>query len=162
MQRRTGTTEPDFGTLFADWFVDEGATIPMSIVNRPLVEVELAFVLRERLVGPGVTAAEVIRATDVVLPAIEIVDTRYEGRGPRSSSTASPTPPCADVWCRGRARVASPRSTCGPSVARSARPSPASATSPSTPPDGVQRRRRRASARSLAISSSPRWRAAAE
>jgi 2-oxo-hept-3-ene-1,7-dioate hydratase len=83
MQRFVGSTEPDFGTLFDDWFVDEGSTIPMSVFNRPLVEVEIAFVLGERLRGPGVTAADVIRATDFVLPSIEIVDTRQNGRGPK-------------------------------------------------------------------------------
>lgn len=83
MQRLVGSTEPDFGTLFDDWFVDEGSTIPMSSFNRPLVEVEIAFVLGEQLSGPGVTTADVIRATDFVLPSIEIVDTRYNGRGPK-------------------------------------------------------------------------------
>jgi 2-keto-4-pentenoate hydratase len=83
MQRLVGSTEPDFGTLFDDWFVDEGSTIPMSVFNRPLVEVEIAFVLGGRLRGPGVTAADVIRATEFVVPAIEIVDTRYNGRGPK-------------------------------------------------------------------------------
>lgn len=82
MQDLVGSSEPDFGSIFDDWFVDEGATIPMSRFNRPLVEVELAFVLRDELRGPGATAADVIRATDVVLPAIEIVDTRFNGRGP--------------------------------------------------------------------------------
>jgi 2-oxo-hept-3-ene-1,7-dioate hydratase/2-keto-4-pentenoate hydratase len=81
MQRLVGSTEPDFGTLFDNWFVDEGTTLAMSQFNRPLVEVELAFVLGERLVGPGITTADVIRATDFVLPSIEIVDTRYNGRG---------------------------------------------------------------------------------
>lgn len=75
-------TEPDFGYLFDDWFIAEGATVPMSSLIRPLVEVELAFVLGDELAGPGATAADVIRATDVVLPAIEIVDTRYSERGP--------------------------------------------------------------------------------
>lgn len=81
MQRLVGSTEPDFGTLFDDWFVDEGTTLPMAQFNRPLVEVELAFVLGAQLAGPGVTTADVIRATDFVLPSIEIVDTRYNGRG---------------------------------------------------------------------------------
>jgi len=50
-------------------------------MNRPLVEVELAFVLGRELVGPSINAADVIRATDFVLPALEIVDSRYNGRG---------------------------------------------------------------------------------
>jgi 2-keto-4-pentenoate hydratase len=82
MRSLTGATEPDYGTMFDNWFVLEGSKVPRSTMNRPLVEVELAFVLREPLIGPGVNAADVIRATDFVLPAIEIVDTRQKGRGP--------------------------------------------------------------------------------
>jgi 2-oxo-hept-3-ene-1,7-dioate hydratase/2-keto-4-pentenoate hydratase len=82
MRSLWGATEPDYGTLFDDWFVPEASTIPMSCRNRPLVEVELVFVLREPLVGPAVNAADVVRATDFVLPAIEIVDSRYTERGP--------------------------------------------------------------------------------
>jgi 2-keto-4-pentenoate hydratase len=82
MRSLTGATEPDYGTMFDDWFLLEGGKVPRSRMNRPLVEVELAFVLREPLIGPSVNAADVIRATDFVLPAIEIVDTRQRGRGP--------------------------------------------------------------------------------
>jgi len=82
MRSLTGATEPDYGTMFDDWFLLEGSTVPRSTMNRPLVEVELAFVLRDALTGPGVNAADVIRATDFVLPCIEIVDTRQKGRGP--------------------------------------------------------------------------------
>jgi len=82
MRSLTGATEPDYGTMFDDWFVLEGGTVPRSRMNKPLVEVELAFVLRTPLVGPGVNAVDVIRATDFVLPCIEIVDTRQDGRGP--------------------------------------------------------------------------------
>jgi 2-oxo-hept-3-ene-1,7-dioate hydratase/2-keto-4-pentenoate hydratase len=51
-------------------------------MNRPLVEVEIAFVLKAPLDGPAVNAADVIRATDFILPAMEIVDSRQRGRGP--------------------------------------------------------------------------------
>jgi 2-keto-4-pentenoate hydratase len=82
MRSLTGATEPDYGTMFDNWFVLEGSVVSRSTMNRPLVEVELAFVLRDALPGPGVNAADVIRATDFVLPCIEIVDTRQQGRGP--------------------------------------------------------------------------------
>jgi 2-oxo-hept-3-ene-1,7-dioate hydratase/2-keto-4-pentenoate hydratase len=82
MRELTGATEPDYGTMFDDWFVLEGSTVARHRMNRPLVEVELAFVLREPLAGPGVNAVDVIRATDFVLPCIEIVDTRQKARGP--------------------------------------------------------------------------------
>jgi 2-keto-4-pentenoate hydratase len=83
MQQMSGATEPDYGTLTDDWIVPEGSTIDMSRLNRPLVEMEIAFVLKRELSGPGINAADVIRATDFVLPAIEIVDSRYRGRGPK-------------------------------------------------------------------------------
>jgi 2-oxo-hept-3-ene-1,7-dioate hydratase/2-keto-4-pentenoate hydratase len=82
MRELTGASEPDYGTMFDDWFVLEGSTVSRARMNRPLVEVELAFVLKEPLAGPGVNAVDVIRATDFVLPCIEIVDVRQKGRGP--------------------------------------------------------------------------------
>ncbi|MGZ4764417.1 MAG: 2-keto-4-pentenoate hydratase, partial [Ilumatobacteraceae bacterium] len=84
MRVLTNATEPDYGTMFDNWFVMEGSVVPRSTMNRPLVEVELAFVLKEPLQGPAITIADVIRATDFVLPSIEIVDTRQAGRGPNT------------------------------------------------------------------------------
>lgn len=88
MRSLTGATEPDYGTMFDNWFVPEGSVVPMSRLNRALVEVEIAFVLKERLQGPGINAADVIRATDFILPALEIVDTRYNARGTLVDSIA--------------------------------------------------------------------------
>jgi 2-keto-4-pentenoate hydratase len=81
MRAASNATEPDYGTLFDDWFMAEGSIIPMSRFNRPRAEVELAFVLKHELRGPCVNAADVIRATDFVLPSIEIVDSRFSRRG---------------------------------------------------------------------------------
>jgi 2-oxo-hept-3-ene-1,7-dioate hydratase/2-keto-4-pentenoate hydratase len=81
MRTLTGATEPDYGFMFDNWFVPEGSKVSRSTMNRPLVEVELAFVLKEPLRGPSINAADVIRATDFVLPALEIVDNRFNGRG---------------------------------------------------------------------------------
>jgi 2-keto-4-pentenoate hydratase len=82
MRSINNATEPDYGTMFDNWFVPEGGSVPRSKMNRPLVEVEIAFVLHDALRGPAVNAADVIRATDFVLPCIEIVDLRQKGRGP--------------------------------------------------------------------------------
>ncbi|MFN8020131.1 MAG: 2-keto-4-pentenoate hydratase [Acidimicrobiales bacterium] len=76
MQNMLGVHEPDYGHLLDDMFVDEGASIPMSRFCQPRAEIEVAFVLGQRLQGPGVTVADVVRATDYVLPSIEIVDSR--------------------------------------------------------------------------------------
>jgi 2-keto-4-pentenoate hydratase len=83
MQQQFGSSEPDYGTITDDWIVPEGSTIDMARLNRPLVEIEIAFVLGRALSGPGINAADVIAATDFVLPAIEIVDSRFRGRGPK-------------------------------------------------------------------------------
>ena len=44
MRSLTGATEPDYGTLLDNWFLDEGSRVSMSTMNRPLVEIELVFV----------------------------------------------------------------------------------------------------------------------
>src|SRR3712207_5238365 len=54
MRSASGATEPDYGTLFDDWFVPEGSVIPMSRFNRPRAEIEIAFVLKHDLEGPSV------------------------------------------------------------------------------------------------------------
>jgi 2-keto-4-pentenoate hydratase len=81
MRSLTGATEPDYGTVFDNWFLDEGTQVSMGVMNRPFVEIELAFVLRDDLGGPSVNAVDVIRATDFVLPAVEVVDSRFSRRG---------------------------------------------------------------------------------
>lgn len=69
-------SEPDFGCLLDDMAVQDGLEADSSLLLQPRVEGEIAFVLGRPLKGPGVTAAEVIRATEYVLPAVEIIDSR--------------------------------------------------------------------------------------
>jgi 2-keto-4-pentenoate hydratase len=56
--------------------VPAGGKVSTAHLLQPRVEGEVAFVLGRDLKGPGITAADVLRATDVVLPAIEIIDSR--------------------------------------------------------------------------------------
>jgi 2-keto-4-pentenoate hydratase len=97
MRQMSGATEPDFGMLFDYHFRPDGAVLHRSAFNRGVaVEIELAFALRNTLQGPGVTLAEVMRATEYVVPAIEIVDTRYQKYGSGSVVIDS----VADgAWC---------------------------------------------------------------
>jgi 2-keto-4-pentenoate hydratase len=76
MQQQLNVTEPDYGHLLSDMFVLEGTAIPAGEFCSPRVEPEVAFVLRDRLAGPGLTVADVLRATAFVLPAIEVIDSR--------------------------------------------------------------------------------------
>lgn len=76
MQRQMGVAEPDYGYLLDDMFYPEHTPVPVDRFIQPRVEPEIAFVLRSPLQGPGLTHADVIRAVDFVLPALEIIDSR--------------------------------------------------------------------------------------
>ncbi len=78
MQMASQITEPDYGTLLDDMFFDQGGDIPVNRFIAPRVEVELAFVLGRRLQGPNVNIFDVLEATEYVVPAIEIIDSRIE------------------------------------------------------------------------------------
>ena len=71
-----GVYQPDFGMLTSAMVFQEGDTIDLSQLIQPKAEAELAFVLKHDLKGPGITAMDVIRATDYVVPCFEIVDSR--------------------------------------------------------------------------------------
>ena len=77
MQISSQIDEPDYGTLLDDMFFEPG-DIPTRRFIAPRVEVELAFVLKKKLEGGGVTVDDVLDATDYVTPAIEIIDARIE------------------------------------------------------------------------------------
>jgi 2-oxo-hept-3-ene-1,7-dioate hydratase len=78
MQRSSMIDEPDFGFILDDQTIADGAKVNRADYCKPRVEVELAFVLGKRLSGPGVGLADVLRATEYVIPAIEIVDARIQ------------------------------------------------------------------------------------
>jgi 2-oxo-hept-3-ene-1,7-dioate hydratase len=78
MQLASQITEPDYGTLFDPMFIAEGSDIPANRFIVPRVEVELAFILKADLKGPKLTIYDVLKATDYVTPAIEIIDARIE------------------------------------------------------------------------------------
>lgn len=78
MQRSSNVTEPDFGTLLDDMLFVDGQDIPINRFIEPRVEVELAFILGKPLKGPDCTIYDVLRATEYVTPAIEIIDARIE------------------------------------------------------------------------------------
>jgi 2-keto-4-pentenoate hydratase len=78
MQRMMNVNEPDYGHLLSDMFVAENTPIHTSTLCAPRVEVEIAFVLRERLPAPGCTVADVLRCTAFVCPALEVIDSRIQ------------------------------------------------------------------------------------
>nr|ART36087.1 B371 [uncultured bacterium] len=76
VQRQLGVDQPDYGMLFADMDVPEGIPISLNQVIQPKVEAEIAIVIGRDLLYPDLTTAEMIRAVEYVVPAIEIVDSR--------------------------------------------------------------------------------------
>lgn len=78
MQTALQCDEPQYGYLLDDRLSRDGARIPADSFLRPKLEVELAFVLGSDLRGPGTQVHDVLRATEYVLPALEIVDYRTE------------------------------------------------------------------------------------
>lgn len=76
--KQMNVTDPIYGYVFDDMIVNEGETILIDDYIHPKVEPEIGFLLKRDLEGPGITALDVLRATEYVFPAIEIIDSRYE------------------------------------------------------------------------------------
>ncbi len=78
MQSALNIDEPDSGVLLDDMFFADGGLVPSDRFIATRVEAELAFVMNKRLTGPDCTLFDVLNATDFVVPALEILDTRIE------------------------------------------------------------------------------------
>ncbi|MEU7638929.1 fumarylacetoacetate hydrolase family protein [Streptomyces sp. NPDC039016] len=76
VQRQLGVESPDFGVLFSDMAVPDGAEVPAGAVLQPRAEAEVALVLERDLTHERHTVADVLRATAFALPAIEVVGSR--------------------------------------------------------------------------------------
>lgn len=74
-----GVRVPTIGFLLADMFRPEGSTVTTQDLVHPRVECEVGFVTRAALSGPACTREQVLDATDFVVPAIEVIDSRFSG-----------------------------------------------------------------------------------
>lgn len=70
--------EPIYGYVFDDMLIENGGTVHLSDLIHPKAEAEVAFVIGKDIEGPGVTGVHVLAATDYIVPALEIIDSRYE------------------------------------------------------------------------------------
>lgn len=78
MQRSSQIDEPDFGVLLDDMFIEEGGDVPRDRYCVPRAELEIAFVMAERLTGPDVDLDKALEATAYISPSIEVIDARAE------------------------------------------------------------------------------------
>lgn len=76
MQAASKIDEPDYGYIFDDLLIENGDQVPFEDFCIPRVEPELTFILKEPLKGPNVGLIDVMRATEYVVPSIEIIDAR--------------------------------------------------------------------------------------
>lgn len=81
MQQATGITEPDYGVMFDDTVYASGAEIAVEKFSNVRIEVELAFVLKTPLEGPGCTLEDALAAIDYAVPALEILNSHIELEG---------------------------------------------------------------------------------
>lgn len=76
VQAQLGVNQPDYGVLFDDMRLADGARIAPGRLIQPKIEAEVAIVLGRDITNPRPDFYDVLAATDYALPAIEIVDSR--------------------------------------------------------------------------------------
>ena len=87
MQSALNIDEPDSGVLLDDMFFADGGLVPTDRFIATRVEAELAFVMGKQLKGPDCTLFDVLNATEFVVPALEILDTRIQRVDPETKAT---------------------------------------------------------------------------
>tara|TARA_R110002072_G_scaffold177702_2_gene333697 strand:- start:510 stop:1301 length:792 start_codon:yes stop_codon:yes gene_type:complete len=95
VQDMLGVFQPDFGFLTDAMEYPDGAEIPIKgDLIAPRAEGEIAFRLKKDLVGPGVTEADVLDATETIIPCFEIVDSRIKDWKIRIQDTVADNASC--------------------------------------------------------------------
>jgi 2-oxopent-4-enoate/cis-2-oxohex-4-enoate hydratase len=104
VQDMLGVHQPDFGFL-TDWmYVDGDIDVDGKALIAPRAEAEIAFILKTSLNGPGVTAADVLAATESIAPCFEIVDSRIDDWKIAIVDTVSDNASCG-VYVVGKERL---------------------------------------------------------
>lgn len=116
VQTMLGVDQPDFGYLTDAMAFSQGQDMPISErLMQPRAEGEIAFILKKDLLGPGITNADVLAATDCVIPCFEVVDSRIENWQIKIQDTIADNASCG-LFVLGD-RAVSPRKvdlmTCG-------------------------------------------------
>lgn len=76
-QRRMNVDSPLVAWLTDAMILPAGEPVPQEMLIHPRVEPEIVFVMKSRLAGPGVTAAQALTAVEAVYAGAEVIDSRY-------------------------------------------------------------------------------------
>lgn len=104
--KQMGVDVPAVGFLTDKMYRPENSAITTSDLVHPRVECEVAFVTKDHLSGPNCTKEDVLDATDYVLPAVEIIDSRFSGFKFDLESVIADNASSARFVSGGRARYA--------------------------------------------------------
>ncbi len=110
-----GVFQPDFGYLLDGMIVGDGESIDTKTLIQPKAEGEIAFILKRDLIGPGIGNADVLAATECVMPCFEIVDSRIRDWKIKIADTVADNASCG-VFVLGDSAVDPRRidlATCG-------------------------------------------------
>jgi 2-oxo-hept-3-ene-1,7-dioate hydratase len=84
MQAALSIDIPDSGVLLRSMLFENGAEIAPNRFIQPRVEAEIAFIMKTPLSGKNLTGADILKATECIAPALEILDTRIVRKDPAS------------------------------------------------------------------------------
>ncbi len=105
VQEMLGVFQPDFGFLTTPMAYPNNSAIALQgNLIQPRAEAEIAFMLKYDLLGPNVTEADVLNATECILPCFEIVDSRIHNWQIKIQDTIADNASCG-VYVLGDARV---------------------------------------------------------
>lgn len=105
VQEMLGVFQPDFGFLTSAMHVENGAAVTIEgNLIQPRAEAEIAFMLKHPLQGPGVTEADVLAATECIIPCFEIVDSRIDDWKIKIQDTVADNASCG-VYVLGEERI---------------------------------------------------------
>jgi 2-oxo-3-hexenedioate decarboxylase len=75
--KQMGVESPIYGFLLDEHYAAADSEILLSELIHPRIEPEIALVSSRDLRGPGCTIAHALAAIDFVVPALEVIDSRY-------------------------------------------------------------------------------------
>lgn len=78
-QAQMSVDEPLYGWYVTGSALDVGERLDTGAYIQPRVEPEIAFLTARRLAGRDVTSAHVLAATEAVMPALDVLDSRFAG-----------------------------------------------------------------------------------